>query len=288
MIDEKDKICAFFRRSWWETARKHLNDSERLTLYETVFAYQFEDKEPDNIPPMVAMLLDLIKPILNSDREKMQKRADTARANGMYGGRPKINNISQEVTKPSGLNENPAGFFGLPIYNIQDTNTSANNNVCVQGAEINTEDTHTKFLVVVEFFLQGVADPLDEAQTFWAYYDARGWVTGDGQKVKNIVALAKSWHPKNMTISVAKKRQPFKSLLKLLEMPDFSVFERLLGAEWDNPTRQIYLFVRTKADAVYLEERHINALSKWVKAADGRDENWQLNYRFNADKEPEE
>lgn len=280
MIDEKDKICAFFRRAWWETARNHLNENERLQLYEAVFSFQFTGEQVEQLPPMVAMLFDLIQPILQADKEKMQKRAEIARANGMAGGRPKINSILQEVTKPSGLNENPAGFYGLPIYNIQNTNTIANNNVCVQGSEINTEDTHTKFLVTKEFFLMGVNDPVEEAKTFWAYYDARGWVTGDGQKVKNITALAKSWHPKNLTIAIAKKRQPLKSLFNLLEMPDFSLFERLLAVEIDNSTQSVFLFVRSKADAQHIEERHINALSKWVKEKDGRSDGWELLYRF--------
>lgn len=41
MITE-DKTCAFFRRQWWDTAKAHLSDSERLTLYEAVFAFQFD------------------------------------------------------------------------------------------------------------------------------------------------------------------------------------------------------------------------------------------------------
>lgn len=281
MITE-DKTCAFFRHTWWQTAKAHLNDSERLTLYETVFAYQFDSAAvPDTLPPMVAMLFDLIKPTLTADREKMQRRAEVARANGANGGRPKIIAIEQEVTKPSGLNENPVGFFGLAntMSNMQDTR--ANNNLCVQATENYPEDRHTKFLVCVEFFLMGVSDPVEEGQLFWNYYDARGWVAGDGQPVKNVLALAKTWHPKNLLVATAKKRMPFRSLFKLLEMPDFSLFERLLSCEVDGSTSTIFLFVRTKADAEYLETRHIDLFSRWVKTCDGRGDNWGLVYRFN-------
>lgn len=282
MINDADKVCAFFRRSWWETARTHLSDSERLALYEAVFSYSFEDAAAAvDLPPMVALLFDLIKPALASDREKMLHRAEVARQNGAAGGRPRLVTINQELSKPSGLNDNPSGFFGLPIYNNTNPNTTATdkNTLCV--SEINTEDTHTKFLVSIEFFLMGVSDPIEEAKTFWAYYDAREWITGDGQKVKNIVALSRSWHPKTLTQQVAKKRAAFRGFLLSLENSDFSLFERLLAADIDNSLQTVFLFVRSKADAVYLEERYINPLSFWVKDPKTRGESWKLEYRFN-------
>ena len=278
MITE-DKTCAFFRRQWWETAKAHLNDSERLTLYESVFAFQFDGEvSTETMPPMVAMLFDLIRPTLAADREKMQRRAETARANGAQGGRPKIIAIEQEVTKPSGLNENPVGFFGLAntMSNMQDT--IANSNLCVQAPKIN-EDRHTKFLVCVEFFLMGVADPVEEGQLFWSYYDARGWVAGDGQPIKNVLSLAKSWRPKNLLVATAKKRLPFRSLFKLVEMTDFSLFERLLSCEVDRSTSSVFLFVRTKADAEYVENRYLGDFSKWVKTCDSRSAEWNMVYR---------
>lgn len=284
MITE-NKTCAFFRRQWWDTAKAHLNDSERLTLYEAVFAFQFDGEvSTETLPPMVAMLFDLIRPTLAADREKMQRRAETARANGMAGGRPRVVSIDQNVTKPSGLNENPVGFFGLAntMSNMQDT--IANSNLCVQATEIN-KDRHTKFLVCIEFFLMGVADPVEEGQLFWNYYDARGWVAGDGQPIKNVLALAKAWRPKNLLVATAKKRLPFRSLFKLVEMPDFSLFERLLSCEVDRSTSTVFLFVKTKADVEYLETRYLDLFGRWVKTCDGRDEKWGLVYRFSSAEE---
>ena len=284
MITE-DKTCAFFRRQWWETAKAHLSDSERLRLYEAVFSFQFDGEvSTETLPPMVAMLFDLIKPTLTADREKMQRRAETARANGMAGGRPRVVSIDQNVTKPSGLNENPVGYFGLANTMFNNTNTIANSNLCVQATEIN-EDRHTKFLVCVEFFLMGVSDPVEEGQLFWSYYDARGWVAGDGQPIKNVLSLAKSWRPKNLLVATAKKRLPFRSLFKLVEMPDFSLFERLLSCEVDRSTSSVFLFVRTKADVEYLETRYLDLFGRWVKTCDGRDEKWGMVYRFSTAEE---
>lgn len=280
MMFYEEKICAFFRKTWWETAKQHLSDSERLALYEAVFSFQFEDTPAAvDLPPMVAMLLDLIKPTLASDREKMLHRAEVARQNGAAGGRPKTNRDIQEVSKPSWLNENPVGYSGLPIYNIQDANAIANGNVCVQAPEIN-EDTHTKFSVCVEFFLQGVSDAVEEGKLFWNYYDARGWKTGDGQPVQNVLALARSWHPKDLLVAAAKRRAGFKSLFKILSNVDYSLFERLSGVEIDYATQTVFCAVRSQEDAVYMETRYIGDLSKWVKASDGRDAEWRLEYRI--------
>lgn len=281
MISSDDKLCAFIRWSWYDTARNHLNDQERLRLYETILAYQFADEEPAaDLPPMVAMLFDMIKPTLSADKQKMQHRREVAQQNGVLGGRPRGNKNTQEVSKPSWINENPVGYSGLPIYNIQIQDTNTRDNVSVQGSEIHTEDTQTKFLVSVEFFLMGVEDPIEEGKMFWSYYDARGWVTGDGQKVKNIIALAKTWHPKTLLAAAAKRRQPLRSLFKMLEMPDFSLLERITACEVDGSTSVVHLFVRTLEDAQYVDDRHRVCLSKWVKSADKRTEKWSLDYHY--------
>lgn len=284
-----DKACAFIRRIWWETARQHLSDSERLCLYETILARQFGGDMPGPLPPMVAMLFDLIRPVLDADRAKMDRRAEVARRNGALGGRPEINKSFQEVTKPSGLNENPVGFFGL-ANTMSNTNTNTKRqNVCVPRTEIDNagngqeeEDTHTKFLVCLEFYLAGVTDPVEEGKLFWAYYEARGWKTSNGQPIANVLALAKAWHPKTLNNTLAKRRLGLRSFFEGLEMPAFSLFERISAVEIDNPTQTVYLFVKTKMDAVFLETNLIDFLSRWVKAMDKRTQDWRLEYRFSA------
>ena len=140
MISSEDKLCAFIRWSWYDTARNHLNDQERLRLYETILAYQFADEEPAaDLPPMVAMLFDMIKPTLSADKQKMQHRREVAQQNGVLGGRPRGNKNTQEVSKPSWINENPVGYSGLPIYKykiqIQET-------MCLYRAQKFTRRTH--------------------------------------------------------------------------------------------------------------------------------------------------
>lgn len=290
MTPDEEKLCAFVRRSWFESARQHLNDAERLQLYESIFAYQFEEVEPSDLAPMVSLLFSMIKGTLTTDRERMKKRREVARANGMNGGRPKVYTNAQQETKPSWLNENQAGFAGLALYNTNTNMQISKNNVCPpltradknsQGEKGDTnEDTHTKFLICLEFWEMGVSDAVEEGRKFWAYYDARGWVAGDGNPIKNVVSLAKTWKPKDLTMSIAKKRAKMRTLFNFLEFDDFSLFERLLSCEIDNHTQTVLLFVKTKENAVYLEERHIGALSKWVKSADGRSAEWRLEYSF--------
>lgn len=280
--------CAFIRRAWYDTAKQHLNDNERLILYETILDYQFEnDKIKDGLPPMVALTFDIIRPVLEADKEKMQRRREANRQNGLLGGRPKINESFQEVTKPSGSNGFPVGYFGLANTN-PNTNTNTNtNSVCPKDAQGNENeqegqsgDTHTKFFVIVEFYLSGFANPIEEAKLFWNYYEARGWVAGDGNPIKNIVALSKTWHPKAQLVADAKRRQPLRTFFNLLVSPDYSLFERIKAVEIDNTLNQVYLFVRTKDDAIYLEERYIETLSRWIKTEPGRNESWELVYRF--------
>lgn len=290
MTPDEEKLCAFVRRSWFESARQHLNDVERLQLYESIFAYQFEDVEPTDLAPMVSLLFSMIKGTLTTDRDRMKKRREIARANGMNGGRPKVYTNAQQETKPSWLNENQVGFSGLALYNSNTNMQISNNNVCPpltrddknsQGEKGDTnEDTHTKFLICLEFWEMGVLDAVEEGKKFWSYYEARGWVAGDGNPIKNVISLAKTWKPKDLTMAIAKKRAKMRTLFNFLEFDDFSLFERLLSCEIDNHTQTVLLFVKTKENAIYLEERHIGALSKWVKSSDGRSSDWRLEYSF--------
>lgn len=274
-----DKQCAFIRRAWYDSARQHLNDTERLKLYETICAFQFDGAQAaDDLPPMVALMFDMIRPVLVSDTERMQRRREANRQNGMLGGRPKINESFQDVTKPSGSNGLPVGYFGLAISNTN-TNTNTNTNyVCPKDTQEDA-DTHTKFLIVLEFYLAGFDNPIEEGKMFWNYYEARGWIAGDGNPVKNRVALAKTWHPKSQLVALAKRRQPLRSLFNLLVSPDYSLFERISACEVDNSSQYIYLFVKTKKDAEYIETRYIETISRWVKTDPNRGDQWCLAYR---------
>lgn len=275
--------CAFIRQSWYDTARKHMNDAERLQFYEMCFDLEFTNNEPiESSSAIVQMLFDIARPIIEQDKEKAQRKRETARANGMNGGRPKqeINNNTHQLTKPSGLNENPVGFFGLANTMYNNTNTTTNNNVCVQATEMNRD---TKFFVCVEFFLQGVENPIEEGKLFWNYYDARGWRTGDGQEIKNIIALSRSWHPKNLSMKLAKGRAELKGFFEKIEYPDYSVFDHVKGCRVFDQEKKVVIYVNKKDDAEYLEERHINSLSKWIKDPENRGEDWALEYSIAQD-----
>lgn len=272
--------CAFIRQAWYETARKRMTEQERLQFYECCFELFFEGKKPsEDLPSVVGMLMDIAAPIIEQDKQKAERRRATAQANGMNGGRPRtiVNKIGQEETKPSGLNGNPVGFFGLANTIYNNTNTTTNNNVCVQATKV---DTDTKFLICVEFFLQGVENPIEEGKLFWNYYDARGWKTGDGQEIKNIVALARSWHPKSLSMKLAKGRAALKGFFEKIEYPDYSVFDKLTACRIFEEEKTIVIYCDTKENAQYLEERHINGLSKWVLDPEQGRQDWQLQYRF--------
>lgn len=117
------KLCALMRQTWFESARKHLTDMERLAFYEACFTYEFTGELPTESTckyGSVLLMFDMVKNDLTNDREKAERISERNRINGLQGGRPrKVNETLQNrenPTKPKETQRNPAVFDGNPIH----------------------------------------------------------------------------------------------------------------------------------------------------------------------------
>lgn len=125
------KYCALIRQTWYETAKKHMTDLERLAFYEACFVYEFTGELPTEKTckySSVLMMFDMVKLDLQNDKEKAEKIAERNANNGRLGGRPKkvYESLSEDEnpTKPRETQRNPVGNFGLALDNIQLHNTT--------------------------------------------------------------------------------------------------------------------------------------------------------------------
>ena len=127
-------MCALIRQTWYESARDHLTDLERLSFYEACFNFEFTGEIPTANTckySSVLLLFDMVKEDLRKDREKAENIAARARENGKFGGRPKKSNdvLQEEETQPVsvGFEKNPDGLSSLSLHytTLHHTTTAA-------------------------------------------------------------------------------------------------------------------------------------------------------------------
>ena len=143
------KMCALMRQTWFESARAHLTDMERLTFYEACFAYEFTGEVPSPSTckySSVLLMFDMVKNDLAADREKAEKLAERARENGRQGGRPRLNRTLQNEKTQSVLEEtqkNPVGLNSSSLhYTTQHNTTTAASSIGGGGVlDLNFFDT---------------------------------------------------------------------------------------------------------------------------------------------------
>ena len=145
---KESKICAMMRQTWYETAKRNLKPEERLRFYECCFEFEFYGHTPpDDIPFGAKILYDMVSNDLEGDKERARERSERNRRNGMAGGRPKVtvdNSYSENPQKPTGFSGNP----NTVQYKTEQNKTE-------QSVGDETEDSHSRFLVGLDFFERG-------------------------------------------------------------------------------------------------------------------------------------
>ena len=140
------KMCALIRQTWYESARDHLTDLERLSFYEACFNFEFTGEIPTANTcrySSVLLLFDMVKEDLRKDREKAENIAARARENGKYGGRPKKCNgeLQDEETQSVsvGLENNPGGKSSSSLHYTTLHNTTIAASSLGSGCDFNDE-----------------------------------------------------------------------------------------------------------------------------------------------------
>lgn len=80
-----------------------------------------------------------------------------------------------------------------PIYNNNNNNNNNNNKLSLSSACAHEQQRETIFKI---FFLKNFTDPHGEVQRFYDNYEAQGWRRGNGQEITDVLAVARTWEPK--------------------------------------------------------------------------------------------
>ena len=234
-MESEIKRCALMRQTWYEAARKRMSDGARLAFYEACFDFEFYGKEPGEtegelFPHNDALLMfDMVLNDLKHDIEKAETIAMRNRRNGMLGGRPRKVSADQVglsyLTNPQETHENPEnpdGFFGVTTT-LHNTTLHKDPDKSVSLARRKKRhkdiDRYDFFRVMFVFFYSGAVDPAAETAKFYNFYQARDWQLGRNQRVKDKVALAKTWEIKDCNPGLISARQMYSGLIESLD-PD--------------------------------------------------------------------
>lgn len=246
------------RQTWFETARKNLKGEERLRFYEACLEYEFEDIEPASDLPFAARLLfDMVRADIDQDKERATRKAEISRQNGSKGGRPKVTTLSNDE-------ENPAGYVGLEKTCIYTTihNSTQQDTVSVDDS---SEDTHRFFEVLLNFFERGASIPIEEANTFWGYYESLGWKTKDGRDVVNKLALAKAWRLREVSTPAIKRRKAWADLLHEVKPTEAAFVSEFVDITKDTAEKKVYLTMATREPCMVFENKYASKATIWFE-----------------------
>lgn len=258
-----DKICALIRQTWYEAAKKNLQEIDRLRFYEACLEYEFYGNAPVGLPMAVQVLFDVIVNDIDRDREKTAARAERNRINGMKGGRPPKSNITQQDTKTQ-MVFSVSEKKPITLHNTTTYNTTQ------QVVSNTTEDTHTRFFILLDFFERGVASPSEELERFWNYYAAQGWQTKNGAQVIDKQALARVWKPAALSAQLMKSRALWAQLVrKTGENSDTTFITDYIGCKQDG--RELMITMKSEVIPQLLETQYITVLRDFVKSLPGGD-----------------
>lgn len=184
----------FFFKSFYEVGRK-LSPRDRLSYYDALLGYAFEDIEPTNLKGYPEIGFISAKPVLDADKQKYIN-GQKAAIHGSKGGRPKVGK------NPEGFEKNNPGGFENSKGSENPLNNKNKNIKQEQEYSIEKEKpshpTTTKFIPPTE---EEVAAYIQEkgysvnAAHFYAYYQSNGWRVGKNP-MKSWQGAVRTWELK--------------------------------------------------------------------------------------------
>jgi hypothetical protein len=116
--------------------------------------------------------------ICNYDRYQDYNFPSNGQTNGQTNGQA---TDKQRTSNGHNINNN---------VTIKQCNNINNNNLSVYERACTREEREKIFEL---FFFKNFINPEAEVDKFYANYDAQGWVRGNGQKIVDVMAVAKAW-----------------------------------------------------------------------------------------------
>ena len=199
MANTDKKESFVFYRSFYE-ALQNVPKKHRTEVYEAVFAYAFESREP-SLTGVTRALWELIRPQLDAS-ERRYENAKKGAEYGKLGGRPKKNQPEKKPLKgyeTKTLNDNVN-------VNVND-NANANDNGSASQASASAFIAPTFQEVMDECRKCGYKASI--ASKFFMFYDRSHWRTKEGEPVRDWRAMLRIWNENEAEPKKQKSKNAF-------------------------------------------------------------------------------
>lgn len=191
-------------------AFKVLNNEQKGLLFEALCQYAFEGKEPANADPVIVMGFAFVKNQIDRDFAKYEETVKRNKANGLKGGRPKKQDLSEELNNTNSETEQnpekPSGLFGF-TEETQKTRIR-NKELGIKNNDDSEKEQKTKFFAPtlndVQSFISENKLSFVDPEAFFNYYTSNGWNVGKN-KMKNWESAVKAWNARTKN-----EKKPYK------------------------------------------------------------------------------
>ena len=180
-----------FYRSYWE-ALKDLSDTNRLKLYDAIFNFVFKNEEP-KLTGLPNSLWILLRP--NIDKSVRKTAANSQ--NGKKGGRPSTETQTEPTENPTETQTKPHAKPTKKADIYRSKEQGVKNKSKEQGVKSEEKNVYKKrfcppTLEDVKAYCSERNNSVD-AERFFDYYSANGWVQGKDKPIKDWKACVRTW-----------------------------------------------------------------------------------------------
>ena len=203
MANTDKKESFVFYRSFYE-ALQNVPKKHRTEVYEAVFAYAFESREP-SLTGVTRALWELIRPQLDAS-ERRYENAKKGAEYGKLGGRPKKNQPEKKPLKgyeTKTLNDN----VNVNVNDNANANANDNDNGSASQASASVFIAPTFQEVMDECRKGGYKASI--ASKFFMFYDRSHWRTKEGEPVRDWRALLRIWNENEAEPKKQKSKNAF-------------------------------------------------------------------------------
>lgn len=156
--------------------------------------------------------------ICNYDRYQTEEFSSNGQNNKQSNGQTTDKQRTKQRTSNGRL------YDTLNVSKQINNNNNNNNNISVCDNNALTREDKERDIIFSIFFLKNFINPAAEVDRFYDNYESQGWVRGNGQKITNKVAVAKSWEQ----VEKGQKRFPEPFIEAMREIADTPFFEPVI------------------------------------------------------------
>ena len=212
MEAENRPNAALINKEWYESAASVLEGKKLAQLVLYAVQYVLYGISPETEDQMIRVVFAMIRPALDSDIAKYRERCARNAANARSG-------------------RERAAASGSEWQRVAANTTTTPTTTTTPSLSNEERRDRERFEIYGYFWSVGSADPKEELNAFWDYYESLGWKNNKGAVIASKLAAARMWRRQYETKTPPNGAQQWYKAAKECTIPNPKVFVSFLGSE---------------------------------------------------------